>query len=263
MQPIEEIYRARLALLLNEAGSQRALAARTGKSVVQLSQWLHAPPDTRTGKPRVMSRQSARQLEQAMGKPEGWMDQPVEPLTFSFHSDAPGGQSQFQMTRGVDSMADLVSPPAPGDLASNRQTSSDDYVEVPYVRFKLSAGAHGFAVEYLNGTREPLWFRRAWFRSRSLNPRKVFACDIGGPSMLPGLEDGDTVLVNTEATEPRDGKVFAAVYEGEMVVKRLRRNAGEWWLASDNPDQVRYAPKLCDANCRIVGQVVHKQSETI
>ena len=81
--------------------------------------------------------------------------------------------------------------------------------------------------------------------------------------MEPGLYDGDVVVVNTEATTPKDGCVFAVNYEGEMVIKRLVRDAGSWWLCSDNPDQRRYPRKVCDEHCILIGQIVHKQSERI
>jgi len=81
--------------------------------------------------------------------------------------------------------------------------------------------------------------------------------------MEPGLYDGDTVVVNTQSATPKDGTVFAVNYEGEMVIKRLIRDAGQWWLASDNPDQRRYPRKVCDENSIIIGEIVHKQSERI
>ena len=70
-------------------------------------------------------------------------------------------------------------------------------------------------------------------------------------------------MVNTEQITPKDGTVFAVNYEGELVIKRLVRDRGEWWLSSDNPDQTRYPRKLCDENCIIIGEIVHKQSEHI
>ena len=81
--------------------------------------------------------------------------------------------------------------------------------------------------------------------------------------MEPGLYHGDTVVVNTADTEPKDGKVFAVNYEGELVVKRLVRDAGQWWLRSDNPDQRRYPPKVCGEGVFVLGRIVHKQSEQL
>lgn len=52
-------------------------------------------------------------------------------------------------------------------------------------------------------------------------------------------------------------------YEGELVIKRLVRGAGQWWLASDNPDQRRYPRKVCGEDVFCIGRIVHKQSERI
>jgi SOS-response transcriptional repressor LexA len=78
--------------------------------------------------------------------------------------------------------------------------------------------------------------------------------------MEPGLWDGDLIVINSVDTQPKDGEVFVANYEGEVVIKRMERNAGEWWLTSDNP---RFKPKKCDEHAEIIGRVIYKQSERI
>lgn len=138
-----------------------------------------------------------------------------------------------------------------------------EYPAIRRVRFKLSAGASGFAIEYIDSDGPPIVFQKSWFVSRGFNPAKLFATKVANGSMETGLYDGDTVVVNTESTQPKDGVVFAVNFEGELVIKRLVRDAGQWWLSSDNPDQRRYPRKLCDENVHLVGEVVHKQSERI
>lgn len=138
-----------------------------------------------------------------------------------------------------------------------------DYPAVRRVRFKLSAGASGFAVEYLDDDDAPIVFRRQWFDSNGYDPEKLFAVRVANGSMEPGLYHGDTVVVNTAQADPKDGVVFAVNYEGELVIKRLVRDAGQWWLCSDNPDQHRYPRKVCHEGTFIIGEVVHKQSERI
>jgi len=92
----------------------------------------------------------------------------------------------------------------------------------------------------------------------------TLAIKVAGASMEPTLYSGDTVVINTADTEPKDGKVFAINYEGEPIVKRLVRDAGQWWAASNNPNQTLYPRKLCpEGGCLIVGRVVHRQTETI
>ncbi len=49
-----------------------------------------------------------------------------------------------------------------------------------------------------------------------------------------------------------------------MLIKRLVRDSGTWWLSSDNPDQRKYPRKECAGEvCILVGKIVHKQSERI
>jgi len=78
------------------------------------------------------------------------------------------------------------------------------------------------------------------------------------------LYEDDIVIINTLDKKPVDGAVYAFNYEGEAVVKRLSRDAGQWWLTSDNPDQRKYHRKLCQSNaCLVVGRVVRKESDRI
>lgn len=141
--------------------------------------------------------------------------------------------------------------------------ANPDYPAIRRVRFRLSAGASGFGVEYTDEDAAPIVFQRAWFESRGYKPAKLFAVRVANGSMEPGLYDGDTVVVDTEDTQPADGAVFAVNYEGELVIKRLVRDAGQWWLSSDNPNQAAYPRKVCDAGSIILGRIVHKQSEKI
>lgn len=70
----EEVRRDNLLFLIEQAGSQRALAERIGKAPAQISQWVTGAPDAR-GNPRTMGRATARHIEERLGLPTGWMDQ--------------------------------------------------------------------------------------------------------------------------------------------------------------------------------------------
>lgn len=91
---IEEIYRARLRMLASEAGTQTALAEKIQKSPSQLAQWINASKDSKTGKPRTLSRAAAREIERKCGKPDGWMDQPID--------DSPFNPADFTPVRRAD-----------------------------------------------------------------------------------------------------------------------------------------------------------------
>lgn len=72
------------------------------------------------------------------------------------------------------------------------------------------------------------------------------------------------MVLNTADTKLVDGQVYAFNYEGEAVVKRLSRDAGMWWLTSDNPDQRKYHRKSVQGSeCIVIGRVVRKESDRI
>lgn len=156
-----------------------------------------------------------------------------------------------------------------GEMTVNKEAvivdehPESDFIGVRRVKFKLSAGISGYSVEYLNGHRSPIFFRRDWIEARKLNPNTLFAVEVSGQSMEPSLFAGDIVVVNTADITTADGEVFAANYEGELVVKRLVRNAGAWYCVSDNQDKRRFPDKVCDEHTTLIGRVIYKQSERI
>jgi hypothetical protein len=75
---IEDIRRARLNMLIDEYGSIAALANKLDRQPAQVSQWKNASIDKATGKPRAMKSDTARRIEERTGKPNGWMDLPLE-----------------------------------------------------------------------------------------------------------------------------------------------------------------------------------------
>lgn len=74
MQKIDEIRRANLLTLIGEAGSAAALASRIGVSPAYISQLKTRSAHSGSGKARSVGDDTARKLEQAFGKPQGWMD---------------------------------------------------------------------------------------------------------------------------------------------------------------------------------------------
>lgn len=152
--------------------------------------------------------------------------------------------------RRADAPAPLVSP------GEARQA-------IRRAHFRLSAGVSGYEIEYENGESEPIFMARRWFDQHHYRPESLVAVKVTGRSMEPSLYDGDLVVINTEDITPKDGVVFAANYEGELVIKRLRRDAGEWFLVSDSPDKRYYADKRCSDGCGLIGRIVYRQTEHI
>lgn len=143
----------------------------------------------------------------------------------------------------------------------------DDHPELTRIRsvkLRLTGGISGYGIEPEEADGLPIFFRADWMAERGYKPYELLALKVKGSSMEPSLHPGDMVVINTADTTPKDGEVYAVNYEGESVVKRLVRDGGTWWLASDNPDQRRYQRKeWVDGSSFLVGRVIHKQSERI
>ncbi|WP_233575581.1 S24 family peptidase [Noviherbaspirillum saxi] len=158
-------------------------------------------------------------------------------------------------------------PSVPGARPVIAISDEEEYpglVRIRKVKLHLSAGISGFSTELEEVDDNPISFRINWLQSRGYAEEKLIAIRVKGESMEPGLYDGDTVVVNTADTKPKDGEVYAVNYEGEAVIKRMVREIGFWWLVSDNHDQRRFPRKQCMGDmCIIIGKVVHKQSERI
>lgn len=139
-----------------------------------------------------------------------------------------------------------------------------DAVQIRRVQFNVSAGISGAIIDQQEVAGNPIYFRQDWLAKKGWLKEKLVAVYVQGESMEPGLYAGDTVIINTADIEPHDGDVYVLRYEGETVIKRLQRDAGKWWLSSDNLDQRKFPRKEClDDICEIIGKVVYKQSERI
>lgn len=139
-----------------------------------------------------------------------------------------------------------------------------DYAPVRRVNIKAQAGVSGFSIEYLlNDEKPPIFFRRDWYRAKGFAPDRMIAVRVTGESMIPTLYPDDLIVVNTAQTQPQHSKTFLVSYEGEIVVKRLVRDDGQWWLTSDNADQRRYPRVRCNGETEIIGEVVYRQTEVI
>jgi phage repressor protein C with HTH and peptisase S24 domain len=135
-----------------------------------------------------------------------------------------------------------------------------EFVPITRISLKVSAGVTGFRVEHLEGNGPPIYFRADWITTKGYRTEKLYALRVTGDSMEPNLWDGDLIVLNSADPQPKDGEVFVANYEGEVVIKRLSRNAGVWWLTSDN---TRHKPKECDEHAELIGQVIYRQTERI
>lgn len=144
-----------------------------------------------------------------------------------------------------------------------RVVDDDDpaLTRIPKVKLRLSAGISGFEVEPEEYDGATTAVPTNWIHRSGFSRDKLIAIHVRGESMEPTIYEGDLIVLNTADTDPVDGGVYAINYEGEPIVKRMERDAGHWWLKSDNADQRKHGRKICQGEaCIIVGRVVRKES---
>lgn len=71
---IDEIRRANLITLVDKYGTVKQFSERIEKSEAQVSQWRNASLDSRTGRPRGISDDICRHIEEKCELQRGWMD---------------------------------------------------------------------------------------------------------------------------------------------------------------------------------------------
>lgn len=134
---------------------------------------------------------------------------------------------------------------------------SDDYVAVPRLDVRLSAGPGAF--NHDASEVERLAFRRDWLRRLGVAPKDAVLVGIKGDSMSPGLRDGDIALVDKARRQVRSGQVYALTdTDGSTRVKRIDIVPDHGYiLRSDAPDfsaETRFG--LDTKRMQIEGQVV-------
>ena len=146
------------------------------------------------------------------------------------------------------------------------ETGLDDprMTQIMKVRLKVQAGVTGFQTEPDHYEGETLGVPTVWLQREGLRAESLISIPVRGDSMEPSLYDGDSIVVNTADKNIVSGSVYVVNYEGEAIVKRMLRDAGQWWLVSDNADQRKYHRQLCKgAECIVVGKVIRKESTHI
>lgn len=154
-----------------------------------------------------------------------------------------------------------------GEMTARRPIGlegNSEYLSIPQVDIRFSAGITGYEVQQLGPNEaQPIVFRASWLQRRGYKPNRLIAVTVEGTSMEPTLFDGDLVVIHLDEREPKDAEVFACRHDEQLVIKRLFREGGQWWLVSDNADQRRHPRRPVDQTTEVLGRIVHRQSERL
>lgn len=263
MKTIDEIRRLNLIEAIARLGTATALAERAGLSPAYLSQIKNRQPESKTGKPKSMGDEAARKIETALGETRGWMDVDHSAAHTKTNVKTSQNLSQVETKLTERSEADTYNPSQsavrsiPGvsvrpivTYESLEELPRESTVLVTRIDVELSAG-NGKESWHIE-EKEPLPFQADYIRRLDAKPRDLVAVKVDGDSMEPRLFDDDTVIVSKADTRvPANGGVFALVYAGDLLVKRLfRMPDGGLKIYSDNheryeavmvsPDQVEH-----------------------
>ena len=122
-------------------------------------------------------------------------------------------------------------------------------------RVKAIAGAgESFVTE--DGVAGMYAFRKEFLSRIGVSSKKAAMMYVSGDSMTPLICDGDTLLFDTEDTEPKEGYIYVCSFGDALMVKRLQMIPGGWQLCSENS---RYSPTPIQGdelqNFRVHGRV--------
>lgn len=138
-----------------------------------------------------------------------------------------------------------------------------DFFEIPLASGFIHAGvgADDGDLEYEEGISVPISIR--WVEQKRLALSALRAVRIKGDSNYPTMKDGNIVIINTADKEIVVGEYFAVNYNLKAVVKRIERENGVWYLASDNPLPKYRRQAVEDSDTYIVGRVVKLEADFI
>lgn len=230
----------RIKIAMEAAGlSQSDLARACGVKPPSVHGWL-------SGKAKFLRGENLLQAARALNVNQDWLAtgagpmQPNETQREPFHGLSPGSFKRVQVLEPDDPRLTII----------------------PKVRLRLTAGITGFEVEPEPYDGSTTTVPTDWMERRGYHRDHLIAITVRGESMEPTFYEDDLVIINTADRQPADGAVFAINYEGEPIVKRMARDAGQWWLTSDNADQRKYHRKVCRGDaCIVIGRVVRKETE--
>ncbi|STO53816.1 transcriptional regulator [Canicola haemoglobinophilus] len=129
--------------------------------------------------------------------------------------------------------------------------------QVPFYSATASAG-FGAVNSDIYAPEDYIGLSKRWIDSRGLYRNSLAFIMAEGDSMYPTINDGDMLLINRNATTPRDGKIYVLRSGEQFWVKRVQGIINGIRLISDNkaiydPIDVAFNEGL---DFEVVGQVV-------
>lgn len=137
--------------------------------------------------------------------------------------------------------------------------ASVDFEQIPVLNVELSAGVGSYIEEENIIDWVPI--SQDWIYDNHLAKKDLAIVKVAGDSMIPRLQDGDMLLINTADRRATSGNIYAIEVEGELRVKRLmKRMDGSWAISSDNKSDPAYQDEIISHHnleqLRVIGRAV-------
>ena len=127
----------------------------------------------------------------------------------------------------------------PPEVDADSEEFFDDFAMLQRLDVKASAGSGNLV--FLETDKGRLAFRRDFLRQIGVREADAKIIYADGQSMEPKIPDGAVLLIDTGNTSMRNNDIHVIRVDGEILVKRLRKEIGGGvWIVSDNPDKGRY-----------------------
>jgi phage repressor protein C with HTH and peptisase S24 domain len=235
MKSAEDVRTENLEAIIRDmaGGSVAELARITGKDPTLISRWRSKNPKTR----KVMSHQTAREMEKALKLPMNWMDQ--------------------------DHTATALPDAVPVVAYHPEEPLEDGEIEIPAINVLVGAGN----CIHTEPVREERRFRYSteWLQRYGLRPDKLIRHKVRGTSMEPFISDGSWITVEMGTTQIVDGNVYLLRYGSQISVKFLfRRYDGGLIIRSFNPSEPDVVVPIQDLeHIEVLGRVVESTNMLI
>ncbi len=202
-------------LLVEQVGGVSSFADKIGKGQSQTSQFAGTNPIKGIGN------KIAREIEDAFGKPHGWLDIPQE--------------SSQKIEKNVSNPIFLIGK------------------SIPVISW-IQAGAWTTVDSVPAGTQF-----EEWLPPNPKCGKNGYGLEVVGESMLPDFRPGDKIYVNPDfqITDLKTGDLVIVSCQGDSqaTFKKLIVESGNMYLQPLNPDWPERTIALEDG-CKLVGKVV-------
>lgn len=216
---MKTIYEIRLdnARIIESAISRPAMAEKMDMGYGLLSNYIGKTPKKNIGD------DVARRMEDAGGKPKGWLDQNHEAREIT--------PDDWQRLLDAHATAAITN-----DELTAEEIANKVWVDVVDVSFSCGDG-EDIEFHYESIETRKLSFDASFFTKRGIKKDNAKFAYVTGRSMEPFLFDGDVFGFDTTDTAPKDGQVYAVYFGGEAMLKQIFiEGEGKLTLHSYNPD---------------------------